>query len=377
MTPKTITGEDFFALFRIAYNEADGQELSRLLNMRISSTSAIPNGTLLVHEFLYDWYTYNANVGTAAGLEALCGAFRKWCELSEEMEEALPAVRRLASVLRQEAIANDDRDGTRKWTKKCVEVLRECFPKFHRDRDRFATTSSIACEIVRGYLRLDQPSLCLPVMSTLEQGGPFDPYRVPKSVACTLLVFWSIVLISKGQSKEAADKLAWAACHCKYVSPRNYQRIMEYLVPCQMSKGVFPQKRLLMLAGLYQYAGICRAISSGNIKLFNNELAENMEHFISSGTFMLVEKLKLACYRSLVKKIIMIISPESCAFKIDLNIVESVISSQVDMDKEQFITIMTNLISIGAIKGYMSYEHYKLVLSKNDAFPVITNWGHF
>ena len=43
-----------------------------------------------------------------------------------------------------------------------------------------------------------------------------------------------------------------------------------------------------------------------------------------------------------------------------------------DMDNDETSYILANLIYQGRIKGYLSYQHNKLVVSKQNAFPPLS-----
>lgn len=44
-----------------------------------------------------------------------------------------------------------------------------------------------------------------------------------------------------------------------------------------------------------------------------------------------------------------------------------------DIELEEAHCILANLILEGKVKGYISYQHQKVVLSKSDAFPKLSS----
>ena len=368
-----LSAQDFFFRFRQAAANRDSLAVAKLMDLEISSGRA-PSGTHPVFQFIEDFSSASMSSDDATALEFLCSAFRRFSEWSqsEECSWLLSAQLRLHAKLRKLAAKLDSRDGSLKWSKKVVEVHREVFPGYYRDKTKIAETASVTTELLRLYLRLDQPGLCGPVVATLQQGGAFDPRYVPKAVACTLYFFWGRLLISQERFRAAAGKLEWAAENCSHAS-RNFQKILEYLIPCKMAMGSLPSPSLLERSGLLHYAGICKAVASGDIKLFNDELQKNMELFIRSGTFLLIEKVKLICYRSMLRRLVELCDPETTS-RIDLAPIEHVWKLSEGFDRNEVLSALATLIFMGALKGYLSYEHNKLVISKTGAFPPVVKW---
>ena len=99
-----------------------------------------------------------------------------------------------------------------------------------------------------------------------------------------------------------------------------------------------------------------------------------MEKFIKSGTFMLVEKLKLICYRSMLRRVVELSDPVSTGYRIDLTAIESIWQESEGFNRNEVLSAIAMLISLGAVKGYLSYEHNKMVLSKAGPFPLVLSW---
>ena len=369
-----LSAQDFFLRLRHAAERKDEVAAADLVGSQISGGRA-PTGAHPLFQFIEDFCSAAITSDDAIALEFLCSAFRRFSEWSQNEPSSwlLSAQLRLHAKLRKLAARLDARDGSLKWSKKVVEVHREVFPGYYRDKSKIAETAAVTTELLRLYLRLDQPGLCAPVVATLQQGGPFDPHSVPKAVACTLFIFWGRLLISQERFRAAAEKLEWAADNCAPNAEKNFRRIMAYLIPCKMAMGSLPSPALLERSGLGHYYGICKAVATGNVKLFNAELQRHMEVFIRSGTFLLVEKLKLICYRSLLKRVVDL-SDTVASGRIDLGPIEKVWQEGEGFDRNEVLSALATLIFMGAVKGYLSYEHNKMVISKTGAFPPVLNW---
>jgi hypothetical protein len=58
----------------------------------------------------------------------------------------------------------------------------------------------------------------------------------------------------------------------------------------------------LMQKYVPQYSDLTKAIKSGNLKLFNETLANQQNFFIKTGIYLIIEKSKILTYRNLIKK---------------------------------------------------------------------------
>ena len=86
---------------------------------------------------------------------------------------------------------------------------------------------------------------------------------------------------------------------------------------------------------------------------------------------MIQEKLKMITYRNLFKRVTLVlknhqISIQSFTTALKLMEVE-------DVDGDETACIIANLIYDGRIKGYISHQHHKLVMSKQNAFPPLVS----
>lgn len=89
--------------------------------------------------------------------------------------------------------------------------------------------------------------------------------------------------------------------------------------------------------------------------------------FCRQGTYLLLERCKTVCYRSLFKRIHLI-------FNKSLIPLDQVVAAfkwlTIDMDIDEVECILANLIYRGVIRGYIAHTKRMLVLSKSNAFPV-------
>ena len=106
----------------------------------------------------------------------------------------------------------------------------------------------------------------------------------------------------------------------------------------------------------------------GDLRAFEAELATNQQLFIQHGSYLLIERAKIITYRNFFKAVIDLQPAPSS--KIDLKtFLRCLAAIGMDMDNDEVECVLANLIYAGYIKGYISHQHGKLVVSKGNAFP--------
>lgn len=324
-----------------------------------------------------------------AGLDALVAALRKWC--SRYLVQKPPCTWMLSPMLwftarlRKVCRILDHKGKTEKYTNKLVEALREQFQLLRRGGREGAL--AVCCELLRLYVHLGQVSQCTFLLSAVcppQNGAAAKPdvAGLPRSLSVTLYFLWGKHCVLGGNVAQAEEMLGWALANCPPACKSNRRRILAYLVPCRLRLGRFPKRGVLERNGLERLGRIAAATASGDIRLFNKELAEQEEELIQLGTFLVVEKLKLVAYRNLARGVYDIVAEQMVQagkpeqrFKQDLTPYERAFRWQDDCDADESLCILARLVYIGAIRGYISEEHRKLVFSKDAPFPPVSSWG--
>ena len=105
---------------------------------------------------------------------------------------------------------------------------------------------------------------------------------------------------------------------------------------------------------------------------FERALVKNMELFVASGVFLLMERLRQAVYRRLLKKVKLIhqaMRPEK-AVQVPLRLYAAALTWQgYECTLDEVECICANQIYRGHVKGYVSHKSGILVLSKKEPFP--------
>ena len=101
----------------------------------------------------------------------------------------------------------------------------------------------------------------------------------------------------------------------------------------------------------------------------NESLEKNEKFFIKCGIYLILEKLKVITYRNLFKKVTILMKTHQIPIEAFLVALRMMKVEDIDADETQ--CIIANLIYEGKIKGYISHQHQKLVVSKQNAFPAL------
>lgn len=84
----------------------------------------------------------------------------------------------------------------------------------------------------------------------------------------------------------------------------NFKNVAMFLIPTDMLIGRFPTKEFLKECDLEkEFKNISFACMNGDIVALDQQIDINMSHFLKSGVYFAIEKLKMVTYRNLLKKI--------------------------------------------------------------------------
>lgn len=132
-----------------------------------------------------------------------------------------------------------------------------------------------------------------------------------------------------------------------------------------------PSIQLLQKYDLMQFWDLVSAVKKGDLRGIDQVMEEHESFFISAGIYLIVEKLKITAYRNLFRKVYLAENShqiEIASFQAALQLM-----GHDDVDADETQCIVANLIYDGKIKGYISYQHKKVVVSKQNAFPPLSS----
>ncbi|XP_077970293.1 PCI domain-containing protein 2-like isoform X2 [Styela clava] len=169
--------------------------------------------------------------------------------------------------------------------------------------------------------------------------------------------------------KMADDYLTFAFENCHRNCKKNLRMIMTYLVPVKMLLGNLPPQELLERHNLTHFGAVAQSVRTGNVQLLDKTLETHETFFIKTGVYLILEKLRAVVLRTLFKKVTELLKTHQVPLQAFQDALEMQGLADIDMDETE--CIVAGLIYSGNIKGYISHQHKKLVVSKVNPFPPI------
>ncbi|KAK9980418.1 hypothetical protein ABG768_000029 [Culter alburnus] len=224
-------------------------------------------------------------------------------------------------------------------------------------------------QLFKIYFKINKLHLCKPLIRAIDGSTLKDEYSMAQRVTYKYYVGRKAMFDS--DFKPAEECLSFSFTHCHRSCQRNKRLILIYLLPVKMLLGHMPTHQLLKKYDLMQFADVTKAVSEGNLLLLNEALVKHETFFIRCGIFLILEKLKIITYRNLFKKVYHLLKTHQLPLDAFLVALRMMKVEDVDIDEVQ--CILANLIYMGHIKGYISHQHQKLVVSKQNPFPPLSS----
>lgn len=244
-------------------------------------------------------------------------------------------------------------------------------------------------QLFKVYFRINKLHLCKPLIRAIESSAYRESFPLAQQITYKYFVGRKAMFDSDYKSADEYLSFAFRKCHKRF--PRNKRLILIYLVPVKMLLGFMPKREVLDKYDVLQFHELACALKEGNVQKFDEVIQRHETFFIECGIYLIVEKLKTIAYRNLFKRVSSIhghcLALEidfRCSFafqvwlvtqthQLDLNhflvALQYVGESEITMDEVH--CIVANLIYEGRIKGYISHQHNKLVVSKQNPFPLL------
>lgn len=224
-------------------------------------------------------------------------------------------------------------------------------------------------QLFKIYFKINKLHLCKPLIRAIDSSTLKNDYSTAQRVTYKYYVGRKAMFDS--DFKTAEECLSFSFRHCHRSSQKNKRMILIYLLPVKMLLGHMPTLQLLRKYDLMQFADVTKAVSEGNLLLLNEALTRHETFFIRCGIFLILEKLKIITYRNLFKRVYLLL--KSHQLPLDCFLVALKMMKVDDIDIEEVQCLLANLIFMGHIKGYISHQHQKLVVSKQNPFPALSS----
>lgn len=224
-------------------------------------------------------------------------------------------------------------------------------------------------QLFKVYFRINKLHLCKPLIRAIDSSAYKDSFPLAQQI--TYKYFVGRKAMFDSDYKTADEYLSYAFNHCHKRFPKNKRLILIYLIPVKMLLGNMPKREILQKYDVLQFYELTCALKEGNIAKFDEVIQRHELFFIKYGIYLIVEKLKIIGYRNLFKRVYFITQ----SHQLDLNdfLLALQFAGENDITIDETHCIVANLIFEGRIKGYISYQHNKLVVSKQNPFPSLNS----
>ncbi|XP_004207156.2 PCI domain-containing protein 2 isoform X1 [Hydra vulgaris] len=309
-------------------------------------------------------------------------SFLKVFQSMKEENWALPVLYNICLDLRLFALRADCKnvkEGTGKENEileKSAEYIMNCFRVCVSDTRAAIENSkkwgmlSVVNQLFKIYFKINKLQLCKPLTRAIDSLQIKDQF--PKAHLVTYKFFVGKKAMFDSEYKLADEFLSYSFEHCHKESKKNKRIILIYLLPVKMQRGKMPSLKLLKRYNLHPFIDVRNSVVCGNLLALTKALDEHQAFFIKAGIYLILEKLKIITYRNLFKRISLILNTHQLsieAFRVGLHNM-----GQTDVDTDEVHCIIANLVYEGYIKGYISFQHQKLIISKQNPFPALTTF---
>ena len=337
--------------------------------------------------------------------------FIKDFKAREEPEDVIWTIKAMKRMTRDSRLCAEKADNHSRKVGKKATRLETCGAQLMQayrcssqtsTREKKLAQLKIVNELFKIYFELNALHLCKNLINAVNL-PTFLPFEesFPSSEKVTYHFYVGRLAVFDDDYEGASEHLKYAFERCPRGSSKNKTACLKYLVPVMLSLGFVPSKKLFVKYkdALKPYEEVCEAVKMGKLGVLEQALERRKARFVREGTYLMFEKLRLYCLRTLFKKTSEIqkeFEPEK-ANQVKLEMlskackIAAAVKSQhgktanastnnknknlnnTDYDLDEVECGISELIHRKFVKGYVSHKNRVVVLSKTDAFPKISD----
>ncbi len=221
----------------------------------------------------------------------------------------LDVLRMLVTELRLLSRAVDDainKDGDPRARNTAMGKIRDCFTVVSRDQtggdeSKKSGMINIVNQLMCIAFQVTNFALTKPLLRSMEQGDAKSLAKIGDRV--TYSYYLGRLKMFESDYEAAETELDFAFKHCHVDRPANKRLILLYLAPLKLMRGQVPSEAMLNQYGLLELLPVAQAVREGNLSKLAAALSEHQMFFIQWGVFLILERLRIVCYRNLFKKV--------------------------------------------------------------------------
>lgn len=228
-------------------------------------------------------------------------------------------------------------------------------------------------ELFKIYFKLGKRSLAKSVVKVLKSVTVDIPLleQYPKSHSCTFLYYYGVLHFIDEDYSKAKENLEKCLNICHKDSIRNQELVLLYLIPTRLlHNNTLPSDKLWKTYPRLKliYKDLIDSIINSDLKKFDELFKQKQSLFIKKYLYLSIEKLRFLVVARLAQKVHKIVgSPPRMPFS-DFQLGLKI--QGFYYEQEEVECFLTTMIYRGYLKGYLSKEYKKVILSKTDPFPM-------
>lgn len=152
-------------------------------------------------------------------------------------------------------------------------------------------------------------------------------------------------------------------------SLRNKKVILKYLIPLRILHGKYPTRELLDKYELQEYNGVIQAIRNGQVKDMEKILEVNQVKYIRNGVLLVMDLIKLLCYRNFFRRVYKIVKSSTLTFEVIKRALA--IAGIKEVDDCRVFAIFNGLICYKWVRGQVNMMQKTVVFKEQNTFPSI------
>ncbi|KRX23972.1 PCI domain-containing protein 2 -like protein [Trichinella nelsoni] len=233
------------------------------------------------------------------------------------------------------------------------------------------------------HIRTNRMNLLKPLIRAIDHcGSLFDQFSLFDQIVYKYYTGQRALIEWNLQEADRCLSFAFEQCPQHCVAAR--RMILTYLIPTKMFLGYMPSKKLLEHYDFQPYIELSEAVKEGNLYKLRKTIELQLKFFAKKGIVCCIMKLDSLCHRIIVKRVAAILNTHKIpmeyirrAFLFSNKNIDGirtpVAGDEWDtLDLDEIECYLTNLIYDGKVKGYIAHMHQRLVISRDQPFPPLT-----
>ncbi|XP_026194152.1 PCI domain-containing protein 2 [Cyclospora cayetanensis] len=269
--------------------------------------------------------------------------------------------------------AAEAEEAQNRYTKEVLNAIRPKLGKVRGEEGRHGAYVVLLGQSIKRCLQLGNMQMAAGFLKLCDS-RQINFSHAPRGPMVNFRYYLGRLYMQQEQFEQSESELVWAFSNCPSLKMRVRRNILECLVAARLRLGKLPSAALLQKYQMAHYLGIIKAMKTGNLSLFDKAMEENESIFIKHGTILCIERLKFIVFRTMMKRMKEWWVKSGLASKaniVPIQVFTAAIKWQTDdlFDDDEMACISANLIRMGYIKGYISWEHMVIVFSNQEPFP--------